>query len=152
MNFTARRFFKQKRYDKFNAARNETRGEQKHERREKRRPTFERGARLLDQAKMKPEHYTDIFEPFEKLVRIEIAGESFAVPENNTLLRCLQYLWMEAISYGDFCWNGDCANCRIWLADAAPEKPLLACRTKVYDRMKVARLSEEIKTILKAEQ
>ncbi|HXG85713.1 MAG TPA: hypothetical protein VNI84_16950, partial [Pyrinomonadaceae bacterium] len=73
----------------------------------------------------------DLFEPFEKLVEIEILGETVSVPENNNLLRCFQYLSSETISYGEFCWNGDCANCRIWLDDAEREKPKLACRTIV---------------------
>ena len=90
------------------------------------------------------EDYKDVFEPFEKLVEIEILGETASVPENNTLLRCFQYLSLETISYGDFCWNGDCANCQIWLEDTEKEKPKLACRTNVQEGMKIVRLSEQI--------
>ena len=86
----------------------------------------------------------DIFEPFERLIEIEILGERREVPENNSLLRCFQYLSMDTISYGDFCWNGDCANCRIWLEDTAQEKPILSCRTKVQEEMKIVRLSQGI--------
>ena len=88
---------------------------------------------------------SDIFEPFERLIEIEITGERRQVPENNTLLRCFQYLSMDTVSTGNFCWNGDCANCQIWLEDTAQEKPILACRTKVREQMKIARLSEELK-------
>ncbi len=88
---------------------------------------------------------TNLFEPFEKLVKIEVSGEKRNVPENNSLLRCFQYLSLETISYGDFCWNGDCANCQIWLEDTAAEKPVLACRTKVRDGMKIVKMSREIK-------
>ena len=87
----------------------------------------------------------DIFEPFEKLVEIEISGKNFGVPENNFLLRCFQYLDAENISMGDFCWNGDCANCQVWLAETNLEKPVLACRTKVKNGMKILRISREIK-------
>jgi hypothetical protein len=87
----------------------------------------------------------DIFEPFEQLLEIEILGEIRLVPENNSLLRCFQFLSMETISYGDFCWNGDCANCQIWLAGAAAEKPVLACRTKVQTGMKIIKISDELK-------
>ena len=88
----------------------------------------------------------DIFEPFERLIEIEICGERREVPENNTLLRCFQYLSMDTISFGDFCWNGDCANCQVWLDDDDDkEKSALACRTKVVKRMRVVRLSAEIK-------
>ncbi len=87
----------------------------------------------------------DIFEPFERLVGIKILGESRKVPENNTLLRCFQYLSLETVSCGDFCWNGDCANCQIWLEDTAREKPVLACRTKVQSGMKIVKMSDAIK-------
>ena len=86
----------------------------------------------------------DIFEPFERLIEIEILGERREVPENNTLLRCFQYLAMETVSYGDFCWNGDCANCQVWLENSIKEKPVLSCRTKIQDGMKIVRMSEEI--------
>ena len=86
----------------------------------------------------------DIFEPFDRLIEIEVLGEKRLVPENNTLLRCFQYLSMKSISYGEFCWNGDCANCQIWLEDTAKEKPILACRAKVQEGMKIARMNEKI--------
>ena len=86
----------------------------------------------------------DIFEPFERLLEIEIVGEKREVPEHNTLLRCFQYLSMETISHSDLCWNGDCAKCKIWLEDSESEKPLLACRTMVRVGMIIVRLSEEI--------
>lgn len=88
--------------------------------------------------------YPDIFEPFEKLVEIEISGERYAVPENNSLLRCFQFLSMATISLGEFCWNGDCANCQVWLDDNGKEKIALACRTKVVEKMRIGRLSEAI--------
>jgi len=87
---------------------------------------------------------SDIFEIFEKLIEIEILGEKREVPENNTLLRCFQYLSIETISHSDLCWNGDCANCQVWLENTAKEKPILACRTKVLEGMKIVRMSEEI--------
>jgi len=55
-----------------------------------------------------------------------------------------QYLSMEIISYGNFCWNGDCANCQVRLENTAKEKPILACHTKVSEGMKIVRLNEEI--------
>lgn len=88
--------------------------------------------------------YENIFEPFERLIEIEILGRLTEVPENNSLLRCFQFLNMETISLGDFCWNGDCANCQVWLAGAEREKPILSCRTKVKDGMKIVKMSKEI--------
>ena len=87
---------------------------------------------------------SDIFEPFERLIEIEVCGKRRKVPENNSLLRCFQYLSMDSISFGNFCWNGDCANCQVWLEDAEQEKPVLACRTKVQDGMRIVRTNAEI--------
>lgn len=89
----------------------------------------------------------DLFEPYEKLIEIEIRGKKFSVPENNMLLRCFQFISMETVSYGDFCWNGECANCQVWLeTDGATgkEKPALSCRTKIEEGMKIVRMAEEI--------
>lgn len=88
--------------------------------------------------------WADIFEPFEKLVTIEIAGARRAVPENNTLLRGLQFLSMNTISLGNFCWNGDCANCQVWVEENGREKIALACRVKVSEGMKITRMNGEI--------
>lgn len=86
----------------------------------------------------------DIFEPFEKLVKITIEGKTFEVPENNTLLRGFQYLSIETVSYGDFCWNGECLNCQVWLRNGDKEKAVLACRTNVAEGMEIIRMSSEI--------
>ncbi|MBX7172349.1 MAG: (2Fe-2S)-binding protein [Pyrinomonadaceae bacterium] len=91
------------------------------------------------------ENYKDIFAPFEKLVEIEICGEKYEVPENNELLRCFQFLNLEMISMGDFCWNGSCANCQVWVKTENGEKPALSCRTKVVENMQIVRKAEEIK-------
>jgi NADH dehydrogenase/NADH:ubiquinone oxidoreductase subunit G len=94
---------------------------------------------------MNLEDYKDIFEPFDKLVEIEICGETREVPENNSLLRCFQFLSMETVSYGDFCWNGDCLNCQVWIKNGDKEKAVMSCRTKVEEGMKIIRLNNEIK-------
>ena len=93
---------------------------------------------------MNIEDYIDIFEPFEKLVKVEISGKTVEVPENNMLLRCFQYLDLQRISIGDFCWNGDCANCQVWLESEGNEKPVLSCRTLVEEGMKITKTTEEI--------
>lgn len=88
--------------------------------------------------------FPDIFEPYEKLVEIEILGRTHEVPENNSLLRCFQFLAMENISYGDFCWNGECLNCQVWIDNSGKEKAAIACRTMVQPGMKILRLAEGI--------
>jgi len=86
----------------------------------------------------------DIFQPYDKLIEIEILGKIYEVPENNSLLRCFQFLAMENISYGDFCWNGECLNCQVWLKNGDKEKAVMACRSIIAENMKVVRIAEEI--------
>jgi succinate dehydrogenase/fumarate reductase-like Fe-S protein len=89
----------------------------------------------------------DLFEPYEKLIEIDIRGKKYSVPENNMLLRCFQFISMETVSFGDFCWNGDCANCQVWFEASEPggkEKPALSCRTKIEEGMKIVRIADEI--------
>ena len=86
--------------------------------------------------------HDEIFEPYERLVTITICGQQHEVPENNSILRGLQYLDMESISYGDFCWNGECINCQVWIKYGDKEKAVIACRTNVTDGMEIVRLSD----------
>ncbi len=92
---------------------------------------------------------SDLLDPYEKLVTLEILGERVQVPEKNRLLRCFQYLSINTISYGDFCWNGECTNCQIWYHNAgqteANDKPILSCRVEVADGMVITKLSQFIK-------
>ena len=90
------------------------------------------------------EDIKDVFQPFDRLIEIEVVGEIRHVPENNTLLRGFQYLAVESISYGDFCWNGECLNCQVWLENGDKEKPVMACRTSVTEGMKIVRLADFI--------
>jgi len=84
----------------------------------------------------------EIFEPYERLVNIKLLGHVRQVPENNSILRGLQFLDMEAISYGDFCWNGECINCQVWIKSGDKEKAVIACRTNAEDGMEIVRVSE----------
>jgi hypothetical protein len=88
---------------------------------------------------------SDLFEPYEKLVAIEVLGRKVEVPENNRVLRCFQFLSMKTISYGDFCWNGDCTNCQVWYHTAdqrqADDKPALSCRLDVTPGMIITKMN-----------
>lgn len=88
--------------------------------------------------------YPDIFTPYEKLIEIDLLGEKRLVPENNSLLRCFQFLAMESISYGEFCWNGECLNCQVWLQNGDKEKGVMSCRQTVTEGMKIVRIADEI--------
>jgi hypothetical protein len=88
---------------------------------------------------------SDLFEPYEKLIEIEVLGRKLRVPENNRLLRCFQFLSLKSISYGDFCWNGDCTNCQFWYREPgdavdAPDKTALSCRFRVREGLRITRL------------
>jgi hypothetical protein len=91
----------------------------------------------------------DLLDPYEKLISVEIVGREVGVPEKNRLLRCFQYLSINTISYGDFCWNGDCTNCQVWYhrkgQDAASDRPGLSCRMECEEGMVITRLSPFIK-------
>ena len=90
----------------------------------------------------------DLLDPYEKLITVEIVGREVSVPEKNRLLRCFQYLSINTISYGDFCWNGDCTNCQVWYhskgQDAASDRPALSCRLECEEGMVITKLSRFI--------
>lgn len=92
---------------------------------------------------------SELLDPYDKLITIEILGKLVQVPEKNRLLRCFQYLSINTISYGDFCWNGECTNCQIWYHEIgqteASDKPLLSCRAEVCEGMVITKLSPFIK-------
>jgi hypothetical protein len=92
---------------------------------------------------------SDLLDPFERLIPIEILGTRVEVPEKNRLLRCFQFLSLKTISYGDFCWNGECTNCQVWYhtdgESQQSDKPALACRLEVIEGMQVTSMSPFIK-------
>jgi hypothetical protein len=92
-----------------------------------------------------------LFRPFSRLVKITILGKDFEVPENNPLLRCLQYLAPEPISYGRFCWNEDCQYCRVGfdLGDGTPARAALSCKLMVQDGIRITEASSEIRYCLR---
>jgi hypothetical protein len=91
----------------------------------------------------------DLLDPYERLLQIEVLGKQVEVPEKNRLLRCFQYLSLNSISYGDFCWNGDCTNCQVWYhteeQTTASDRPVLACRLEVIEGMVITSMSPFIK-------
>src|SRR5215510_6834696 len=90
----------------------------------------------------------DLLDPYEKLVKIEVLGSEVSVPERNRLLRCFQYLSLNTISYGDFCWNGECTNCQVWYhmkgQNEQRDRQALSCRLQCEDGMVITRLSRYI--------
>lgn len=90
-----------------------------------------------------------LFETFDELIEIELCRNRTRVPENNKLLRCFQYIKMDAVSVGDYCWNGECANCQVWYrAQDGEIKSALACRLYVQEGMVITGLSPNLKSDL----
>jgi predicted molibdopterin-dependent oxidoreductase YjgC len=88
-----------------------------------------------------------IYDPFEKLVDIQIEGCSFAVPENNILLRCIQFIVDEGVVLGRFCWNNECGNCEVTLQTVEHPDPQRArgCQTLVEAGMALSELTPDLR-------
>jgi NADH dehydrogenase/NADH:ubiquinone oxidoreductase subunit G len=93
-----------------------------------------------------------LFHPFERLIKITIMGRELEVPENNLLLRCLQYLAPEDVSYGRFCWNEDCQYCRVTfdLGENTATRAALACRLMAQEGMCIKEVTTEIRYCLRS--
>jgi NADH dehydrogenase/NADH:ubiquinone oxidoreductase subunit G len=87
---------------------------------------------------------SEVLKPYDRLIEIEILGQKVEVPENNTILRCLQYLYIERLSYSDLCWNGECLNCQAWIQNGDKEKMVMACNTQATEGMQIVRLADAI--------
>jgi len=87
----------------------------------------------------------DLFEPFDGLIQIDVLGHALEVPDNNCLLRSLQYVAGDAIAYGRFCWNDECGNCEVTcVSEAGTPEVVRACQQPVRPGMTITSLSEEI--------
>lgn len=85
--------------------------------------------------------FDDIFNPFERLLNVTILGRSVQMPENNSILRGLQYLGSDSISSEELCWNGDCLNCMVGVRKKGEIRSVIACRTEVFEGMEIVKLA-----------
>jgi len=94
----------------------------------------------------------DLFRPYERLVEIKILGQTFQVPEKNTVLRCFQYLSPETIPYGRFCWNQECQYCRILckLPDDDQAREMVSWKFLTMAGMEIWDMSPELKVCLRS--
>ena len=92
-----------------------------------------------------------LFRPYDKLVKITLGEKQFEVPDGNMLLRALQFLSPEDISYGKFCWNEECQYCRVNydLGPGTPNRTAISCKLMVQDGMRVTEVAQEIKYCLR---
>jgi len=98
-----------------------------------------------------PREPAPLYKPYEKLVRINLVGKDFEVPEGNMLLRAFQYLSPEDVALGRFCWNEECQYCRIKydMGEGTPLRTALACKTIVQDGMRVTETAAEVRYCLR---
>lgn len=94
---------------------------------------------------------TDLFLPYDRLVRIRVLGRTIEVPENNVLLRCFQFVAPTTVPYGKFCWNNECGNSKFYyrLPGDPAEHKARACWFKVVEGMEITVLSAELKFVLR---
>jgi hypothetical protein len=89
---------------------------------------------------------SDVYEPWERLVRIVVLGKVIEVPEKNLLLRQLQYV-SEDVGMGRYCWNAECRYCEV--SYQRPGDPTehagLACRLRGFDGMRLTKLAPEVR-------
>ena len=88
---------------------------------------------------------SDFYEPYEKLIALVVLGRTFQVPENNVLLRQLQFVCSD-IGYGKYCWNAECRYCEVrYRIGDGPEQTGLACRLKGLPAMRLTKVTAEIR-------
>jgi predicted molibdopterin-dependent oxidoreductase YjgC len=92
-----------------------------------------------------------LFRPYDKLVKITIGEKQYEVPDGNMLLRALQYLSPEDVSYGRFCWNEECQYCRVDydLGPGTQSRTAISCKLMVQEGMRVTEVAQEIKYCLR---
>ena len=91
---------------------------------------------------------SEVYGYYEKLLRVTVLGKQFEMPENNTILRGLQFAVPQMIPLGRFCWNGDCRTCLVTVRYGAEDSLGLACQMDVRDGMFVTSVSPEIQRLL----
>jgi hypothetical protein len=89
---------------------------------------------------------SDVYEPWERLIRLVVLGKVLEVPEKNLLLRQLQYV-CEDVGMGRYCWNAECRYCEIHYTrpDDPAEHVGLACRLRGFEGMRITKLAAEVR-------
>ena len=89
---------------------------------------------------------SDVYEPWERLIRLVVLGRVLEVPEKNLLLRQLQYV-SEDVGMGRYCWNAECRYCEVhYTRPGDPDEHVgLACRMRGFDGMRLTRLAPEVR-------
>lgn len=94
-----------------------------------------------------PEEEQDLFGDFRRLVPIIVGGVPWYVPENNNLLRALQYLELKhgcvKMEWARFCWNDSTGCCTMLYREYGGEAcEGRACRVEAVPGLEVIELPE----------
>jgi len=89
---------------------------------------------------------SDLYRPYQKLIEVVILGRRFEVPENNLLLRQMQFVAPD-IGFGKYCWNAECRYCEITyrLPGGGPGVKGLACMVPGQPGLCVIKVATEIR-------
>ena len=89
---------------------------------------------------------SDVYEPWERLIRLVVLGKVLEVPEKNLLLRQLQYA-SEEVGMGRYCWNAECRYCEVhYTRPGDPDEHVgLACRIRGFEGMRLTKLAAEVR-------
>ena len=89
---------------------------------------------------------SDLFDADAKLIKIVVLGKVLEVPENDLLLRQLQFVAPD-IGFGKYCWNAECRYCEIEYTTSGRDSvmPGLACRVKGQEGMRITKAAFEIR-------
>jgi NADH dehydrogenase/NADH:ubiquinone oxidoreductase subunit G len=92
-----------------------------------------------------------LFRPYDKLVKITVKGREVEVPDNNMVLRALQYVAQENIAYGRFCWNEECQYCRIEydMGEGTSTHTAISCKLMVKPGMRITQMDTELRYCLR---
>lgn len=92
------------------------------------------------------EDQLDLFGPFRVLYKLRVEDRDFWVPEDNSVLRVLQYLELESgavrLPYKDYCWDDTTGCClmRYRTTPDAPEQNGRACVVRATPGMCITKL------------
>lgn len=88
----------------------------------------------------------DLYGPFRRLLPILIEGELAYVPEDNSVLRCLQYLELKEgsvrMDWGRYCWNNTKGCCEMEYRPSDSEAPRVgrACQVRAEAGLEILQL------------
>jgi len=92
-----------------------------------------------------PDHL-DLFGAYRRLYALDVLGRRFWVPEDNSVLRVLQFVELETgavkLPYKDYCWDDTdgCCLMRYREGPDAPERNGRACVVRARPGMQITKL------------